>query len=117
MTGFQPHPGTGIKITGEPGTQVPIESIVLGAGIKEDHLWIVNPHDLEEITKAIEEAVNTKGPRVLISRYPCCLYDRSIRKDPVKIDSDKCNNCMICIKNFGCPALTLEDKKVSIVEN
>ena len=117
MTGFQPHPGTGIKITGEPGTQVPIESIVLGAGIKEDHLWIVNPHDLEEITKAIEEAVNTKGPRVLISRYPCCLYDRSIRKDPVKIDSDKCNNCMICIKNFCCPALTLEDKKVSIVEN
>jgi len=116
MTGFQPHPGTGIKITGEPGTKIPLESIVRGAGIEEDHLWIVNPHDLEESTKAIEEAINTKGPRVLISRFPCCLYDRTIRKDPVKKNSEKCNNCMICIKNFGCPAITLDNGNVTIIE-
>jgi len=120
MTGFQPHPGTGIKITGEPGTKIPLESIVRGAGITEDHLWIVDANDLEQTTKAIEEAVNTKGPRVIISRHPCALLERSIHRDkkiiPVQINSEKCNTCMICIKNFGCPAITLDDGKVTIVE-
>ncbi len=117
MTGFQPHPGTGIKITGVPGTKVPIESIILGAGVAKDHLWIVNPNNLEEITQAISEAVKEKGVRVIISRYPCCLYDSSVNKEPVEINPNKCNNCMICIKNFGCPALTIENEKVNIVEN
>ncbi len=120
MTGFQPHPGTGMKITGEPGTKIPLESIVRGAGVEEDHLWIVDSNDLEEITKAIEEAIKTKGPRVLISRHPCSLYDRSVNRSkkiiPVQIDQEKCTNCMICIKNFGCPAFTLEDGKVAVVE-
>jgi indolepyruvate ferredoxin oxidoreductase alpha subunit len=120
MTGFQPHPGTGIKITGEPGTRIPLESIVRGAGVSEDHLWIVDSNDLEETTKAIEEAINTKGPRVLISRHPCSLFERGTQRDkkiiPVQIDTEKCNNCMICIKNFGCPAMTLNDGQVSIVE-
>ena len=120
MTGFQPHPGTGMKITGEPGTKVPIESIVRGAGITEDHLWVVDSNDLEEISKAVEEAINTKGPRVLISRHPCALFEKSAQRDlkrvPVQILPEKCNNCMICIKNFGCPAITLKDEKVSIEE-
>ena len=121
MTGFQPHPGTGVKITGEPGTKIPLESIIRGAGIEENHLWIVDSNDLEQTTKAIEEAINAKGrPRVIISRHPCVLYERSIYRDkiiiPVQIDSEKCNNCMICIKNFGCPAITLTDGRVSVVE-
>ena len=120
MTGFQPHPGTGIKITGKQGTKVPLESIVRGAGITEDHLWVVDSNDLEEITKAVEEAVITEGPRVLISRHPCALFEKSTRRDlkrvPVQIELEKCNNCMICIKNFGCPAITIKDDKVSIDE-
>ncbi|MFX0070231.1 MAG: indolepyruvate ferredoxin oxidoreductase subunit alpha [Candidatus Hermodarchaeota archaeon] len=120
MTGFQPHPGTGIKITGELGTKIPLESIVRGAGLDEDHLWIVDANDLEQTTKAIKEAINSNGARVIISRHPCVLYEKAIHKDkkivPVQIDPDKCNNCMICIKNFGCPAITLVDGKVSVVE-
>jgi len=120
MTGFQPHPGTGIKITGEPGIKVPLESIVRGAGITEDHLWIVDSNDLEETTKAVEEAINTQGPRVIISRHPCALFEKSAKRDlkriPVQIIPEKCNNCMICIKNFGCPAITLKNEKVSIEE-
>jgi indolepyruvate ferredoxin oxidoreductase alpha subunit len=121
MTGMQPHPGTGIKITGEPGTKVPLESIVRGAGVKEDHLWIVDSNDLKETVKAFEEAINTEGPRVIISRHPCTLYEKSLKKGekitPVVIDREKCKNCMICIKNFGCPAITLvDDNIVSIIE-
>jgi indolepyruvate ferredoxin oxidoreductase alpha subunit len=120
MTGFQPHPGTGKKITGEPGTKIPLESIVRGAGVDEDHLWIVDANDLEQTTKAIKEAVNSNGARVIISRHPCVLHEKAVNRNkkivPVQIDPDKCNNCMICIKNFGCPAITLVDGKVSIVE-
>jgi indolepyruvate ferredoxin oxidoreductase alpha subunit len=121
MTGFQPHPGTGVKITGELGTKIELESLVLGAGIEKDHLWVVDSNELEQTTKAIQEAVNVKGPKVFISRHPCILLERNTRKDlkiiPVKINEEKCNNCMICIKNFGCPALTLVNGKVSVVES
>ncbi|MHA1792283.1 MAG: indolepyruvate ferredoxin oxidoreductase subunit alpha [Promethearchaeota archaeon] len=121
MTGFQPHPGTGVLITGEPGTKIPLEQIVLGAGVKKENLWIVDPYNLKETTKAIEEAVNSSGPRVIITRQGCTLHERSLHKGkkviPVEIDQDKCENCMICIKNFGCPAITLDDNnKVSIIE-
>jgi len=104
MTGFQPHPGTGIKISGEQGTRIPIEQIVLGAGIKKEDLWIVDSNKLSEVTKAIEEAIAKRGPRVIISRHPCALHEASMTKkkqDRVCIDKDKCTSCMIIIKSFG----------------
>lgn len=120
MTGFQPHPGTGIKITGEKGTKIELESIVLGAGIKKEHLWVVDSIDLEQMTKVIEAAVKIKGPKVLISRHPCFLLEKSINKDLkiklFKVDEEKCNNCMLCVKNLGCPALTLIKNKIKIIE-
>ncbi len=122
MTGFQPHPGTGIKITGEEGTRIPLEQIVRGAGITEDHLWIVDSYDLEKVTGAIREAIQKKGPRVIISRHPCSLYDRTVNKGkkitPVYIDKEKCTNCMICVKAFGCPAITITGKnEVEVIES
>jgi len=121
MTGFQPHPGTGVKITGDPGTKVPLETICKGAGIDEDHLWIVDSNKLEETTTAIEDAINMEGPCVIISRHPCTLFERKIDKNlkriPVEINQDECNKCMICIKNFGCPAITVkENKEVKVVQ-
>ena len=121
MTGFQPHPGTGILITGEMGTKVPLEQIVLGTGVKEDHMWVVDSYNLKETTQAIEEAISKSGARVIIARHPCSLYDRKVNKGqkiiPVEIDKDKCTNCMICVKNFGCPAITINpDNEVKIIE-
>lgn len=118
MTGFQPHPGTGYLITGEQGTKVSLEQIVLGSGVKEENLWIVDANDLAQVTKAIEEAIAKKGARVIISRHPCSLYEAGINKSkptPVCIDEELCTNCMICIKNFGCPAITLSDDNKVIV--
>ncbi len=121
MTGFQPHPGTGMKITGEPGTKVPLEQIVRGTGVAEDKLWIVDSNKLDETTTAIEEAIASEGARVIISRHICALLDRKIHRDkkitPVKIDTDKCNNCMICIANFGCPAITVKQGEVKVVDS
>lgn len=121
MTGAQPHPGTGVKITGEAGIKVPLESICKGAGIDDEHMWVVDSNELEQTTTAIEEAINTEGPCVIISRHLCTLLERKVKRDlkriPVEIDQEKCNNCLICIKNFGCPAITLIDnKEVKIVK-
>jgi len=121
MTGFQPHPGTGMKITGEPGTKVPLEQIVRGTGVHEDKLWVVDSNNLEETTTAIQEAVNSEGARVIISRHICSLLDRKIHRDkkiiPVQINTEKCNNCMICVKNFGCPAITVKKGEVTVVDS
>ncbi|MHA1679543.1 MAG: indolepyruvate ferredoxin oxidoreductase subunit alpha [Promethearchaeota archaeon] len=119
MTGFQPHPGTGILITGEPGVKIPLEQIVLGTGVKRENMWVVDANSLRETTKAIEEAINASGPRVIISRHPCSLYDKSVNRDreivPVEIDKDKCTNCMMCVKNFGCPAISLSGQNEIII--
>ncbi|MGV9198045.1 MAG: indolepyruvate ferredoxin oxidoreductase subunit alpha [Promethearchaeia archaeon] len=121
MTGAQPHPGTGQKITGEPGTKIPLEQICKGAGIDEDHLWVVDANELPETTSAIEHAIKQTGPSVIISRHICSQLERKVKKDlkriPVEIDQDKCNACLICIKEFGCPALTVKNDEVRVLES
>ncbi|MHA1368889.1 MAG: thiamine pyrophosphate-dependent enzyme, partial [Promethearchaeota archaeon] len=114
MTGFQPHPGTGILITGEKGVKIPLEQIVLGTGVRKDNLWVVDANDLHQLVDAITSAINKNdGPKVIISRRECSLFSRRTKKGqkivPVYIDKDICNNCMICVKDYGCPAITLSD--------
>jgi indolepyruvate ferredoxin oxidoreductase alpha subunit len=114
MTGFQPHPGTGQLITGEQGTKIPLEQIVLGTGVLPENMWVADSNKLDQITTAIEDAIAKKGPRVIISRHPCALYEKNenpkLKPVSMFVDEECCTNCMICIKNFGCPALTVSEQ-------
>lgn len=122
MTGFQDNPGTGIKITNEPGTRIILEDLVKGCGVKPEHLWVEDANDLAKTTEKLEEAVKAKGVRVFISRHICSLLEmgqlktNQIEPPTVCIDSEKCVGCMVCINRFGCPALLYseDDKKVCV---
>ncbi|MHA1731163.1 MAG: indolepyruvate ferredoxin oxidoreductase subunit alpha [Promethearchaeota archaeon] len=120
MTGFQDHPGTGVKITKEPGTMVVVEELVKGCGVAPENVWISDSNDLPELVQKFREAVTARGVRVFISRHTCALLQsnrmRAARQTPprIEVDQDKCVKCMLCIKNFGCPALTLKDERVVI---
>jgi indolepyruvate ferredoxin oxidoreductase alpha subunit len=122
MTGFQDNPGTGIKITKEPGTRVILEDLVKGCGVKPENLWIEDSNDIPKMVEKLEEAVKAKGVRVFISRHVCSLIEinqlriQHITPPTVKVDPDKCTSCLICVNQFGCPAIIFDDinKKVMI---
>jgi indolepyruvate ferredoxin oxidoreductase alpha subunit len=82
----------------------------------------VDPFKTKEATAVLKEALQQPGPSVVVLRSPCTLIDlrdkrrRGIKAIPAKI-TNKCTNCMTCIKLLGCPAIILEEKKVEIDEN
>ncbi|TFG19707.1 MAG: indolepyruvate ferredoxin oxidoreductase subunit alpha [Promethearchaeota archaeon] len=112
MTGMQPNPGTGVKITGEPGNRIILEDLVKGCGVLEENIWIEDANDTPKMLEKLEEAILARGNgvRVFISRHVCSLLEigqwkRQGKKTPVvKVDPDKCVGCMTCIRQFGCPA-------------
>jgi indolepyruvate ferredoxin oxidoreductase alpha subunit len=119
MTGHQPHPGTGTTGMGQPSEKVDMAKVAEGCGVK--FVRVVDPFNIKEATATIKEALKQEGPSVVVLRAPCTMIDarekrhRGIRVVPRKV-SEKCTNCMACIKLLGCPALVLVDGKVCIDE-
>jgi len=117
MTGNQPHPGTGVTGMGGSSQRISIEKVAEGIGIK--YVRVVNPFRIKETEAVLKEALAQDGPSVVVFRAPCSLMlarerrRRGIQTKAFKI-SDKCKNCMVCIKLLGCPALTVEEGMVQI---
>jgi indolepyruvate ferredoxin oxidoreductase alpha subunit len=119
MTGHQPHPGTGTTGMQTPSEKVLIENVARGCGVK--FVRVVDPFKTKEAAAVLREALQQSGPSVVVFRSPCTLMDlREKRRAGTEIIrakiTDKCNNCMACIKLLGCPAIFLDDK-VAIDEN
>lgn len=120
MTGHQPNPGMGINAYGDKAPMIEIEKIVKGIGI--EFVRVVDPYNLSETQKVIDEALKEDGVKVIISRRECSLLrDARLRKEGVwyiaKIDEEKCRMCKICVNQFSCPAIYMEDDKIKIDEN
>jgi indolepyruvate ferredoxin oxidoreductase alpha subunit len=118
MTGFQPHPGTGVTLAGEKTNPVNVPKLAESMGVS---YRVVNPYDIKQCRKALEAAVKEEGPSLIVSSMPCYLLSTRQGKkvfEPreVKVNADRCNGCMICINDFGCPAISIDkaEKKVSI---
>jgi indolepyruvate ferredoxin oxidoreductase alpha subunit len=118
MTGFQPHPGTGVTLAGEKTTPVNVPKLAESMGIS---YRVVNPYDIKECREALEAAVKEEGPSLIVSSMPCYLLSTRQGKkvfEPreVRVDLERCNGCMICINDFGCPAISInkQQKKIGI---
>lgn len=112
MTGSQNHPGTGITIRGEQTTSLDLEQLVRALGIT----WVrtIDPYDVKNTRKEIREALEYKGPAVIISKAPCVLLkSRAVSGRKLYVDPDICTGCKVCI-GLGCPAIEFKDEKASI---
>ncbi len=109
MTGHQPTPETGRRATGEEARIIRIEDVVKGLGI--DRVEVVDPYDIKETRKAIREIMNHEGPSVMISKRPCVLL---VERGDVRRVSEECNSCGVCIRVFGCPAISMTSKGADI---
>ncbi len=115
MTGFQPHPGTGVTAMRKQGNKVKIEDIVRGIGIS--CLEIIDPYNVSDSIEAFMRALEFDGPAVVISRRICATEAvrlarrQGVRLEPYAVDPERCTGCRTCINTFGCPALVYDPSK------
>ena len=119
MTGHQPHPGTGMTGMHTPSERILIENVAEGCGVK--YVKVVDPFKVKESEAVLKEALARSGPSVVVFRSPCALMVvRERRRKGAEVVvckiTDKCTNCLACVKLLGCPALIVEDGKVEINE-
>lgn len=105
MTGQQEHPATGYTIRGEKTHQ--IDFIELGQALGIENPRKINPWNLEETERVLQEEIEKDEPSLVISEGPCMLLRRAFKKfnHPLRVDSTKCIGCKTCV-SLGCPAIS-----------
>ena len=111
MTGHQQNPTTGMNLKGDPATKVCLEELCKAVGI--ERVKIVDPYHPIEAEKVILEELSVSEPSVIISRRPCALLKYVKHNPSLRVDTEKCKSCKMCMK-LGCPALSIKDGKASI---
>jgi len=111
MTGRQPGPSEPINGMGETAPEISIENVVKGIGV--EFVKTVDPYVLGKSEDVFEEALKRDGVSVIISKHPCALITDTERRKKnfwitFTINQDKCTKCMICVKNWTCPAFYVE---------
>jgi indolepyruvate ferredoxin oxidoreductase alpha subunit len=121
MTGHQPHPGSAYDGMGREAKNIKIGDLIKGLGIK--HIETVNPYNLKETSFAFKRALDFKGPSVVVSKASCILLENKekinagVKIPKYKVNHNKCQNCKICIIEFGCTAFYYDkNSKLNIDE-
>jgi indolepyruvate ferredoxin oxidoreductase, alpha subunit len=115
MTGFQPHPGTGMTAMGEQSQAISMEALCRALGA---HVEVCDPFDLKGTTATLLNMMTEDGgAKVAIMRRQCELVRAKKDKAPykVRVDVDKCigEACgcdRICTRIFLCPGLVWDKK-------
>jgi TPP-dependent indolepyruvate ferredoxin oxidoreductase alpha subunit len=109
MTGHQPTPGSGKTAMGTDAKIIRIQDIAKAVGVEK--VEVIDPYDIKATTAKIRETLEYQGPSVIISQRPCPLLIERGKSREVK---DECNTCGVCVKAFGCPAITLSKDHADI---
>ncbi len=114
MTGFQPHPGTGLTAMGRHAKPMDIPKILEAVGCAVE---IADPFDVENAEKTLRRMLQQPGMNVLIMRQPCATLKAKEKKRPVRVyvDQSKCigDGCgcdKYCSRVWGCPGNTWDYK-------
>ncbi len=111
MTGFQPHPGTGLTATQDATTAVDMEALCRALGCRVE---VRDPFDMKGTAAALVDLMKDEsGVRVLILRRKCeLLRMRQERKQPYRVwvDTEKCTGekCGYCYEVLQCPGISLD---------
>jgi indolepyruvate ferredoxin oxidoreductase, alpha subunit len=114
MTGFQPNPGS----PGNNESGIKPEEIVKACGVK--FVEVVNCFDQNKMVDVIEKAIRFEGPAVVVARGMCGILSQRDRKQkgektlPYHVNLETCTDCKLCLNSLGCPAIIVENERVSI---
>lgn len=110
MTGHQPHPGTGHTMMGEIVQKINIESVLRGIGVTT--VETVNPLDHKTAISCVKRTADLSGVKAIIFKSPCIA---TVKPDtPLFVEQKTCISCKKCIRELGCPALVIQNGKVTI---
>lgn len=111
MTGHQPHPGTGFTMMGKKVEPVSIEKVLRGAGVKT--VVTVDPMKHDKAVAVIKKISAEPGVKAVIFKHPCIAL---VKKPEVtmQVNEKKCIGCLKCIREIGCPAISVSGKKARI---
>ncbi|MDD2648253.1 MAG: indolepyruvate ferredoxin oxidoreductase subunit alpha [Eubacteriales bacterium] len=110
MTGHQPHPGIGRTMMGEISEKISIDNTLRAIGVKS--LRRVDPLRLSDAVKAVKDAADEKGVRVIIFESPCIALQKPSKS--ARVQTEGCIGCRKCISELGCPAISVSDGKALI---
>ncbi|HEY3423746.1 MAG TPA: indolepyruvate ferredoxin oxidoreductase subunit alpha [Negativicutes bacterium] len=105
MTGRQDNPASGFTLMDQPTNRIDFPLLCKSLGVK--HIRVVDPFNLEQTRRVIQEEMNRPETSVIITDKPCVLVKREgvFTKGPeVTVDDEKCTGCRACLK-IGCPAI------------
>lgn len=111
MTGHQQNPSTGYNIYNEPAQAVDLEALCRAVGIRR--VRVVDPYDLKETQRVLQEELEAEEPSVIISRRPCALLKSVKHGAPLTVDAGKCVGCKACM-GIGCPAISMREGRAVI---
>ena len=98
MTGFQPHPGTGLTATGGEAPVIDLKAICEALGAR---VVVVDPFDMATTVETILRLLqDEKGVKALILKCPGLMWDKAVGK--ARIDEAICTGCGFCSEI--CPA-------------
>lgn len=110
MTGHQPHPGIGKTMMNSISEKIDIYNLLKACGVKK--IARLNPLNQKEAVEAVKDAVSFEGPSAIIFEAPCIALYKPSNKQTV--NNDKCTLCKRCIREIGCPAISINEGKVEI---
>lgn len=119
MTGQQPNLGTAPQEGGEDVQPLVLEEVLRGLGVKD--ITVVDSYDVKEAPKTIKEVLSRPGFSVVISRRVCALYGDRIKRSkgekivPNEVDKEICNRYYACIRDFYCPALSVDGEEKATI--
>jgi len=116
MTGFQPHPGSGVGTAGDAAFAVDIEGICRSLGVRVE---VGDPFNLHSTKEKLLELLEDEGKvRVFILRGKCAQVKAKespasyrVRVDPLRCIGEDCGCARFCTRVFRCPAM-IWDKKM-----
>lgn len=103
MTGSQPHPGTGVTLMGGRSKPISIPAVCEALGC--DSVEVVDPLDFDAAVAAAARALACEGVAVVVFQSPCVQLFRAL--PPVEVDAGACRGCERCVRETGCPALSM----------
>lgn len=109
MTGHQPHPGTGRTMMGVEHGKLDIEGMLRACGVS--YLETVDPFDQEKAVAAVRAASETQGVSAVVFRAPCIALFKPPHRFQV---AENCIGCRKCIREIGCPAISLQEGRAAI---
>jgi indolepyruvate ferredoxin oxidoreductase alpha subunit len=114
MTGSQPHPGTGLRMSSDASERdaanaLRIPAVLQALGVA--HVAIANPFDFATSVATVTEAVAVRGVSAVVFKAPCITVSKP-RPQP-SVNAQRCTLCRACINTLGCPALVVRPSEAA----